>query len=104
MLLPVTEGPKISIPYFDKAVHALLYFLFVFVWLAYFKSSKKATKGIYVLVSVALFIYGIVIEVLQGSFVATRTYDNWDIVANTAGIVIGIIVFYKTKDTFLSKK
>ncbi len=104
MLLPVTKGPKISIPFFDKVIHALLYFLFVIIWLLYFKRSKKETISIYALVSVALFIYGIVIEVLQGSFVATRTHDNWDIVANTTGIIIGVIVFYKAKDTFLSKK
>lgn len=104
MLLPATNGPKITVPFFDKIVHALVYILFIIVWLFYFRSIRKVSKRIYVLVSIALFIYGIVIEVLQGSYIATRTQDNWDIVANTIGIFIGILVFYKVKDTFLSKK
>ena len=104
MLVPVTKGPKVSIPFFDKIVHALLYSLFVIIWLLYLRSLGKESKSIYVLVSVALFIYGIVIEVLQGSYIATRTHDNWDIVANATGIFIGMVVFYKAKDTFLSKK
>ena len=104
MLVPVTKGPKVSIPFFDKIVHALLYSLFVIIWLLYLRSLGKESKSIYVLVSLALFIYGIVIEVLQGSYIATRTHDNWDIVANATGIFIGMVVFYKAKDTFLSKK
>lgn len=104
MLVPVTKGSKVNIPFFDKIVHALLYFLFAIIWLLYFRSLEKESKSIYVLVSIALFIYGIIIEVLQGSYIAARTHDNWDIVANATGIIIGVLVFYKAKDTFLSKK
>ena len=104
MLVPVTKGPKVNIPFFDKIVHAILYFLFAIIWLLYFRSFGTESRSVYVLVSIAFFIYGIVIEVLQGSFIATRTHDNWDIVANATGIFIGIIVFYKAKDIFLSKK
>ncbi|MBW2938637.1 VanZ family protein [Aureisphaera sp. CAU 1614] len=104
MLVPITKGPKVNIPFFDKIVHALLYFLFAIIWLFYFRSLGKESKSIYVFVSIALFIYGIIIEVLQGSYIVTRTHDNWDIVANATGIIIGVLVFYKAKDTFLSKK
>ena len=104
MLVPISKGPTINFPYADKIVHSIIYFVFVIVWLTYFLISEKENKRIYLIVSLVLFVYGIVIEVLQGSVVASRAHDNWDIVANTIGIILGVIVFYKTKDVFLSKK
>ncbi|MEZ4777810.1 MAG: VanZ family protein [Flavobacteriaceae bacterium] len=103
MLLPLSGNTKVAIPFFDKMVHGIVYFFFVIVWFLYLIKSNKEIKWAYWVVPILLFIYGIIIEVLQGNFVTNRTQDNWDIVANTAGILVGIIVFYKLKDTFILK-
>lgn len=46
-------------------------------------------------IAILLFIYGMVIEVVQGAWVVSRTFDLWDVAANTVGILFGGIVLYK---------
>ncbi|MEZ4875668.1 MAG: VanZ family protein [Flavobacteriaceae bacterium] len=104
MLIPISGSSEIHIPYFDKMVHCGIYAVYVFLWLWYFWGHNKENKKAYFLVPIALCIYGIVIEILQGRFVATRTEDFWDVIANSIGILIGLFVFYKAKDIFLVKK
>ncbi|MCB0456302.1 MAG: VanZ family protein [Flavobacteriaceae bacterium] len=103
MLFPLSGNTKVTIPFFDKIVHGIVYFFFVVIWLLYVTKAYKEIKWAYWIVSLLLFIYGIIIEVLQGNFVANRTQDTWDIVANTAGILVGIVVFYKLKRLLFSK-
>lgn len=104
MLLPVSTEKTLHIPFFDKIIHALIYIVFVLVWYSLFRKFKSKMRGIYIIIPLVLFIYGIVIEVLQGSFVASRSQDIWDIVANGTGIIIGIVLFYKLNIIFLFKK
>ena len=103
MLLPFSGSTKIAIPYLDKIIHGIIYAIFFIVWLLYILKAKREIKGAYWVVSIVLFIYGIIIEVLQGSFVANRTQDYWDVVANTIGILVGIVLFYIIKKTFIFK-
>lgn len=103
MLLPLSGSTKITIPFFDKIIHGIVYVFFMIVWLPYAIKAKGESKEIYWVVSLVIFIYGIIIEVLQGNFVTNRTQDYWDIVANTIGIVVGMVLFYKIKKTFIFK-
>ena len=103
MLLPFSGSSKITIPYFDKIVHGVIYSIFTLVWFLNVAQWSKKNKATYILVSLVLFIYGIIIEFIQGSFVANRTEDFWDVVANSIGIIVGIILFYKVRDTFILK-
>jgi len=48
-------------------------------------------------VLIGAFIYGIVIEVLQELFFESRTADIWDVVANSAGILLGWLIFRNIK-------
>lgn len=76
----------------DKAIHILAYFLLTLSWLfSYKKESKKLKVSIIILVIV--FIYGIIIEVLQGTVTKNRQPEAYDLLANLTGIILAITVF-----------
>lgn len=84
------EQPKVH--FFDKFVHISGYFVLSLSWLLALKSNIETLKsGIFV--SILIFIYGIVIEVLQGVLTSYRQADFYDMLANLLGISIGLFVF-----------
>ncbi len=94
MLMPSAEIGYIDISQLDKLIHAGIYVCLFILW-ASVTIKREASKPSIFWVAIALFIYGIVIEVLQEKWIVTRTFDFWDIVANSVGIVIGYIVFHQ---------
>ena len=86
----VVELPPVR--FLDKFLHALAYFLVTLSWLlTFYKSIKLPNKG--VLVAIVVFIYGIIIEVLQGTLTIYRQADYFDMLANLVGIVIAWLFF-----------
>ncbi|WP_232457031.1 VanZ family protein [Polaribacter sp. SA4-12] len=83
--------PKIEVSYsnIDKVYHLFAYFMLSSCWLFSFY-KKPALKYIIVIFCV---IYGIIIEVLQHTLTLYRTGDFKDVLANTLGIVLGLLVF-----------
>ena len=78
----------------DKFLHFTAYFTLTLSWLfAFYKSLKLHLKGIVIVI--ILFIYGIIIEVLQGVLTTYRQADLLDIVANSIGIVTAWVIFNK---------
>ena len=97
--LPGNKIPKedwLDKIYFDKIVHAFLYFVFFFLII---RISKTSTKSILLRASTLCIAQGILIELVQGSsIIKNRSFDIYDIVANVLGVLIAlIIVFFKTK-------
>ena len=86
MKMPKTE---VSINNIDKLYHLIAYFVLSSCWLFSFY-KKPALKYIIV---IACIIYGIIIEVLQDTLTMYRTGDFKDVLANTSGIVLGLLVF-----------
>ncbi|WP_395058457.1 VanZ family protein [Flavobacterium sp.] len=87
--------PKINFQNADKVVHFTFYFGFVILWYRYlvFKNSVLLNnKIVLVLISIGL---GIAIEFAQKSMTTTRQADFWDVVANSAGTLVGIFVATK---------
>ncbi|MFC4633989.1 VanZ family protein [Dokdonia ponticola] len=84
----------------DKLLHAGAYFgltaLWIF-WVLFKRSSKTKTtssKKLWQIVIGICFmavLYGVLMEVLQGTLTSYRTPDTWDILANTAGSVLALI-------------
>jgi len=97
LLFPATNVPKIDVPSSDKIGHIVLFTILVVLWtvLVFMKVKKVGMKVWWV--SIGAFIYGIVIEVLQGLFFESRTADIWDVVANSAGILFGWLIFQNIK-------
>lgn len=79
----------------DKMLHTGAYFGLAFLWLFYYlmiKPEKKYRKGNLV-ISLLVVIFGMFIEVLQGTLTSYRQPDWADIVANTVGVILAWCIF-----------
>lgn len=85
----------------DKILHTFSYALLSLTWLFYLKSINKF-KFKFLLV-IGLFIYGIIIEVLQSTLTTYRTGSLYDIVANTIGIFLALLIFERLNYLIFSK-
>ena len=95
----VTAGsPKNS----DKAFHFLAYCLLALVWYLVFKCGFKWSKTKSLVATGFLSIsFGVLIEYLQGTFTETRQFDVFDIVANSLGVILTLLILViknKSKD------
>ena len=98
LLFPATHVPEIDVPSFDKVGHILVFTVLVVFWALFvFTQAKRAPAKIW-WVLLGAFIYGIIIEALQGLFFESRTADGWDVIANSAGILLGWLIFQKIKN------
>ena len=86
----------------DKYVHFLFYLVFVLVWFLYLVKTKYL-KSVKIIVLITALLYGIVMEICQGIFTNTRIPDVYDVLANSAGALTGIVsinfLFRNTKTT-----
>ena len=82
-----------SISVSDKIYHLIAYFLLVLSWLyAFFKREKFEENVKYIILG--CFIFGIIIEILQGVITSYRTASYLDIVANTIGVLLAVVIFH----------
>ena len=92
--LPGNDLPKkdwLDKIYFDKGVHAALYFILFFLTIRI--PPKPALTSI-LLASSLCIAQGILIEYVQGSsLIQNRSFDVWDIAANIFGVFWAIIYF-----------
>jgi VanZ family protein len=103
LLFPTTNIPKVEVPYIDKLGHVTLFAILIIIWLFFVLSKTGWDRLISLWVVLIIFFYGIIIEALQGMFFESRTADGWDIIANSAGILLGWLIFQKIKKLFLLK-
>ncbi|MGV9003093.1 VanZ family protein [Flavobacterium sp.] len=79
----------------DKGVHFTFHFIFTVLWMLYiYASFQKITLNQTLKVILSSFLFGIVIEILQGFFTTTRSADVLDVVANTLGALSAGILLY----------
>ncbi len=88
----------------DKVLHFLMYGILAFLWIITF-THKFKLKRIYAIVwaGIIAVVFGIIIEVLQGTVTNTRVTDQNDIIANTL-VVILVILIIVIKDRIVVKK
>ena len=85
----------------DKIIHFLLYFILTFLCI---KSVQMISLKKYLIISISCFIYGTIIEVFQELFTQTRKADALDVLANTLGILVAVVVSkYFIKNNYSSK-
>lgn len=80
---------SINFTHFDKIKHFIAYFALTFFWLLACKENKKLK----LLVIVLCVFYGIVIEVLQVTLTSYRYAEYLDILANSTGTVVALLMF-----------
>ena len=81
-----------DIPYLDKMVHFGLYFSFMTVIILehrnYFDNTRKL-----ILIALIPFIFGSLMEFLQSGITATRKADVLDVMFNSAGIAVAVLLW-----------
>lgn len=88
----------------DKLLHAIIHLILAFIWLTaivYQKNKQIKTKWI-ALTLISCVVYGIIIEIFQGQLVNTRKADFMDVIANSVGTLLGLLLFLKVKIRFNS--
>lgn len=95
-LSSVSSAGVIKIHFSDKIIHTSAYLLLTLAWLFSLKISKNV-KSLWSFITIAfiVFVYGILIEVLQGAITNTRQADIYDILANFIGVLVALLVFVK---------
>jgi VanZ family protein len=87
------EGPRI--PSLDKIVHAFLFGMQVFLWCRYgSRATGRNIRWIFFLIFLLSCIYGIGMEYVQQYWVANRSFELGDIVADIAGSLGGWIIYH----------
>ena len=81
-----------NIPHFDKFVHFCMYFALMSV--AVFESHKSARKSPSIfLLALYPFLYGVIMEILQIALTTTRGASIFDVIFNTIGIFISVLIW-----------
>jgi VanZ family protein len=95
LILPGAAFPKedwLDRIWFDKWVHVVMFFIMVTLWCMAFRKYNAANsylKKTFVIVMLLCFVYGIIMEFIQGSFIEYRSFDAGDIAADAVGCVAG---------------
>jgi VanZ family protein len=76
----------------DKIYHCIAYFILGLTWLLSFPNSLEK-KSIKYAIVFSCIIYGIVIEVLQTTLTTYRTASLPDVIANTIGVLVAMVLF-----------
>lgn len=97
--LPTSDLPKIQFSSADKLVHISIYFILIILWQFYIykiKNNRLGIRWIGILLLSSL-LYGIIIEIFQHLFTASREADIFDVLANFIGSILGILFFKKAR-------
>ena len=102
-LASLSNMPRVEVPGKDKTVHFLFYFVLTLTWNFALQKKYKNWALKYIIVFVVIG-YGIVIEVLQEVLTKTRQADLYDVIANSAGTLVALIVIFWLKNKTFEKK
>jgi len=81
---------NLEITFLDKILHLVAYFTLTVSWLFALKDYSNNK-----IIFIGLFLYGVLMEFLQGWLTTYREKDILDVIANTVGVLIAMLVFNK---------
>lgn len=76
--------------HFDKMVHVGLFAVLLFLWRSAFNPEIK-NYNLILLISALL--YGLLVEFVQKYWIPLRSFDLYDVAADTAGSILGLLVW-----------
>ena len=82
----------INIPNFDKFVHFGMYFGLMSVIILEYRKTIRTIGNLLLTGLIPLF-YGILIEIMQSTLTVTRTGSIYDALADSAGILVSILMW-----------
>lgn len=96
LTLPGKELPQIGwldFIHFDKVVHISLFFALVFLWSWGIVSTKRqnSVQNLILWLAIAALAYGIAMEFVQKYWVANRSFDGADIIADGIGCFLPLL-------------
>ncbi|MEH6537138.1 MAG: VanZ family protein [Psychroserpens sp.] len=89
-LVQIGDIPSLGSSFDDKIFHFIAYCMFMILVDNYCR-AKQYTSPI-LISSVAVIIYGIIIEILQHTITEHRTLDAYDALANTLGVCFAVLL------------
>lgn len=92
-LINLNGVPSLGSSFDDKIYHVVAYFGLAFLWTLYVKLYKS--KKWLLLVFIAAVFLGFILELLQYLVNTNRTYDTYDLIANSIGAVFGTLIAAK---------
>lgn len=87
-----------DVPNTDKWVHMAMYGIMAFLAFMFFNVNAKSNTLRLTFAFLLPFLYGMIIEYIQGMPGINRKPDIWDLAANTLGIIVGLtfsVVLFK---------
>jgi VanZ family protein len=94
--------PLFNIPNFDKVAHFLMYFGLMSVFILEASRTFKLNRHL-LLLALFPFLYGILMEILQGLLTTTRNPSIYDIAFNTAGIIFSAAIWSVIRNLLADK-
>ena len=85
--------PKLGTDIDDKLYHVMAYLILFIIWYLTLKQPVSGKQMLYLALSCIAF--GIIIEAIQGKVNVNRIGDILDIIANIAGVLIGVVISQK---------
>ncbi len=85
--IPIANGDKIG--------HAIAYCGFTMIWFAFYFFSEKLHKNwkqSVLRASIIAFLWGLLMELAQGALTDYRMPEYLDVMANTSGIVLAVLL------------
>ena len=97
-LIKLKNVPDVGVEFGDKIFHFLAYSVLTLLWFSTFIFKFKAVVRRAIMFS-GLFsiVFGIILEALQGSVTAYRSFDVYDIIANTLGTLFTMLILIVSK-------
>ena len=92
-LLPSYDLPEFELfTGADKVVHIAMYFGLSFLACWSYDIGHKGMRFMY-LVLAGVFLYGVIMEILQRTLHNGRDFDFKDMIANLTGTIIGLLIY-----------
>ena len=103
-LIKVKGLPDMGISNSDKIFHFLAYAILIFLWykVFFYKVNLKKNKAI-IYAGIISIIFGIIIELIQGSATTSRVSDVYDGLANVLGVLFMSVILLINKKTHIKK-
>jgi len=85
---------KVAFPHIDKVVHFAFYTAasFLWSWALYNKSSTHRNLNLSLMI-LGLILFGLIVEFLQDLLPTKRAFEWFDVVSNTAGVLVGTSIY-----------
>lgn len=96
---------KVSIfnfPFMDKIVHFGMYFALMSSIIFENRKSFKNLRGLLLAAPIPL-LYGILMEILQSTITVNRSGSVFDVLANSVGIIVSVLVWLWVKPLIMKE-